>query len=56
MSKVKKKRNIRNTSSLDISEVDIIVYNFALTKVGHLRKLTIEIIKEKILILQGVSC
>ena len=28
----KRKRNIRNTSTLDISDVDIIVYDFTLTK------------------------
>ena len=52
----KRKRNIRSTSCLDIGDVDIIVYDFTLTKVGCLRKSTIDIIKEKLPILQGVSC
>ena len=41
----KMKRNICNTSTLDISDVDIIVYDFTLTKAGCLRKSTIDIIK-----------
>ena len=44
----KQKRNMRNTTTLDMQEVDIIVYDFTLTKAGHLRKSTIEIIKEKL--------
>jgi hypothetical protein len=51
----KRKRNIRNTSTLDISDVDIIVYDFTLTKAGRLRKSTIDIIKEKLPGLQGGS-
>ena len=51
----KRKRNIRNTSTLDITNVDIIVYDFTLTKIGRLRKLTIDIIKEKLPSLQGDS-
>ena len=51
----KLKRNIRNTSILDMQEVDIIVYDFTLTKVGRLRKSTIDIIKEKFPSLQGFS-
>ena len=46
MPKVKRKRNIRDTSTLDISVLDIIVYDFTLTKVGPLRKSTIDIVKE----------
>ena len=49
------KRNIRNTSTLDMQEVDIIVYDFTLTKAGRLRKSTIDIIKEKLPSLQGFS-
>ena len=52
----KRKRNIRSTSCLDIGDVDIIVYDFTLTKAGRLRKSTIDIIKEKLPILQGDSC
>ena len=51
----KRKRNIRNTSTLDMQDVDIIVYDFTLTKVGRLRKSTIDIIKEKLPSLQGFS-
>ena len=43
----KRKQNIRNTSTLDICDVDIIVYDFTLTKAGRLRKSKIHIIKEK---------
>ena len=50
-----RKRNICNTSTLDMQEVDIIVYDFTLTKVGRLRKSTIDIIKEKLPSLQGCS-
>ena len=51
----KRKRNIRNTSTLDISDVDIIVYDFTLTKAGRLRKSTVDIIKEKLPSLQSGS-
>ena len=44
----KQKTNIRNTSTLDMQEVDIIVYDFTLTKGERLRKSTIDIIKEKL--------
>ena len=50
----KRKRNIRNTSTLDMQELDIIVYDFTLTKVGRLRK-SIDIIKEELSSLQGFS-
>ena len=43
----KRKRNIRNRLTLDMQEVDIIVYDFTLTKVGRLRNSTIDMIKEK---------
>ena len=51
----RRKRDIRKTSTLNISEVDIIVYNFTLRKNGCLRRPTINIIKEKLLSLQGFS-
>ena len=35
--------------------MDIIVYDFTLTKVGCLRKSTIDIIQEKLIVGQGVS-
>ena len=37
------------TSTLTLDHVDILVYDFFLTKTGHLRQTTIKIIKEKIL-------
>ena len=40
------KKNICNTSTLNINEVDMIVYDFTLTKVGRLRKSTADIIKK----------
>ena len=51
----KRKRNNRNTLTLDMQEVDIIVYDFTLTKVRRLRKSTQDIIKEKLSSLQGFS-
>ena len=51
----KRKRNIRNTSTLNINEVDIIVYDFTLTKAGRLRKSMVDIIQEKMHVGQGVS-
>ena len=50
----KPKTNIHNTLTLNINGVDIIVYDFKLRKGGCLRKLTIDIIKDKLLIRQGV--
>ena len=38
-----------------MQEMDIIVYDFTLTKAGRLRKSTIDIIKEKLPSLQGFS-
>ena len=49
----KRKQNNRNTSNLDIFDVDISVYDFTLTKEGRLTKSTIEIIKEKLPSLQS---
>ena len=46
---------MRNTTTLDMQEVDIIVYDFTPTKAGRLRKSTIDIIKEKLLSLQGFT-
>ena len=42
-----------DTSTLDMQEVDIIVYDFTLTKVGCLRKSTLDNLKEKLPCLQG---
>ena len=47
--------NFCNTSIIDISEVDIIVYNFTLTKVECLRMTTIDIIKEILPSLEDIS-
>ena len=49
------KRNVRNTLTFDMQEVDIIVYEFTLTKAACLRKSTIGIIKSKLPSLQGFS-
>ena len=46
--KRKRKKNVQSTSLLNLDEVDILVYDFALTKTGHLRKSTVHIIKEKL--------
>ena len=51
----KRKRNMRNTTTLDMQEVDIIVYDFTLTKAGRLMKSTIDIIKVKLPSLQGFT-
>ena len=51
----KRKRNICKTSTLDMHLVDIIVYDFTLTKVGCLRKSKIDIIKENLSSPQGFS-
>ena len=40
--------NIPSTSTLTLDHVDILVYDFSLTKTGHLRQTTVKIIKEKI--------
>ena len=47
-SRKRRRKNLPNTSTLALDNVDILVYDFALTKTGHLRKTTINIIKEKI--------
>ncbi|KAH7442452.1 hypothetical protein KP509_03G089500 [Ceratopteris richardii] len=44
----KRKKNIRSTSTLKMDDVDILVYDFSLTKTGHLRKATINMIKQKL--------
>ena len=47
-SRKRRRKNLPSTSTLALDNVDILVYDFALTKTGHLRKTTINIIKEKI--------
>ena len=44
----KRKKTIRRISTLLLEEVDVILYDFTLTKSGHLRKSTITMIKEKL--------
>ncbi len=44
----RKKKTIRRISTLHLEEVDVILYDFTLTKSGHLRKSTISMIKEKL--------
>ena len=43
-----RRKNLQSTSTLTLDHVDILVYDFSLTKTGHLRQTTIKIIKEKI--------
>ena len=43
-----RRKNLPSTSTLALDNVDILVYDFALTKTSHLRKTTINIIKENI--------
>ena len=47
-SRKQRRKNLPTTSSLALDNVDILVYDFSLTKTGHLRQTTIKIIKEKI--------
>ena len=44
----KRKKNVWHVSTLDLADVDIIVYDFTLTKSDHLRKSTIGMITEKL--------
>ena len=43
-----RRKNLPSTSTLTLDHVDILVYDFSLTKIDHLRQTTIKIIKEKI--------
>ena len=47
-SRNQRRKNRLSTSTLTLDSVDILVYDFSLTKTGHLRQTTIKIIKEKI--------
>ena len=42
-----RRNNLSSTSTLTLDTVDILVYDFSLTKIEHLRQTTIKIIKEK---------
>jgi hypothetical protein len=44
----RRKKNVRRITTLNLQEVDVIIYAFTLTKSGHLRKSTINMIKEKL--------
>ena len=44
----RKKRIVRRISTLNLLDVDVILYDFTLTKSGHLRKSTIAMIEEKL--------
>jgi hypothetical protein len=44
----RRKKNVRRITTLNLEEVDVIIYAFTLTKSGHLRKSTISMIKEKL--------
>ena len=43
-----RRKNLLSTSTLSLNNVDILEYDFSLTKTGHLRHTIIKIIKEKI--------
>ena len=43
-----RRKNLPSVSTLALDNVDILVYDFSLTKIGHLRQTTIKIIKERI--------
>ena len=47
-SRKQRRKNLPCTSTLTLDNVDILVYDFSLTKTSHIRKITIKIIKEKI--------
>ena len=46
--KRRRKNILSSASTLTLDHIDILVYDFSLTKTGHLRPTTIKIIKEKI--------
>ena len=47
-SKKRRRKNVPSISTLTLDSVDILVYDFSLTKTGHLRQTTINILKEKL--------
>ena len=47
-SRKRRRKNVPSTSTLTLDNVDILVYDFFLTKTSHLRQTTIKILKEKI--------
>ena len=47
-SRKRRRKNLPSMSSLTLDNIDIPVYDFSLTKTGHLRQTTIKIPKEKI--------
>ena len=47
-SRKRRRKNLPSTSVLTLDNVDILVYDFSLTKTSHLRQTTIKILKEKI--------
>ena len=48
MSRKRRRKNIPSMSTLTLDNVDILLYEFSLTKTDHLRLTTIRILKEKI--------
>jgi hypothetical protein len=44
----RRKKNVRRITTLNLEEVNVIIYAFTLTKSGHLRKSAINMIKEKL--------
>ena len=49
----KTKKTVCRISALLLEEVDVILYDFTLTKSGHLRKSMITVIKEKLQLTSG---
>ena len=47
-SKKRRRKNVPSISTLTLDSVDILVYDFSLTKIGHLRQTTIKVLKEKL--------
>ena len=47
-SKKRRRNNIPSISTLTLDSVDILVYDFSLTKTGHMRQTTIKILKDKL--------
>ena len=47
-SRNRRRKNLPSTSTLILDNVDIVVYNFSVTKTRYLRQTTVKVIKEKI--------
>ncbi len=51
----RKRKTVRRVSTLHLEEVDVILYDFTLTKSGHLRKSTIAMIQEKLKVTSDIQ-